>query len=121
MTIQQELKNIPRLPGVYQFFDEHGKILYIGKSVNLQSRVKSYFIKNASLNFAKKKMIAQVKHIETIITNTSRECLILESNLIKKYKPKYNVLLKDDKNHIYIKITNEIVPKVIKTRQKTKS
>jgi len=121
MSLTNQIKNIPKLPGVYQFFDVHGKILYIGKSINLHARVKSYFVKNASLNFAKKKMVAQVDHIETIVTNTSRECLILESNLIKKHKPKYNVLLKDDKNHIYIKITDEIVPKVIKTRQKTSS
>jgi len=121
MSLEQDLKNIPKLPGVYQFFDRKWTILYIGKSVNLQSRVKSYFVKNASLNFAKKKMIAQIVHIETIVTSTPRECLILENTLIKKHQPKYNVLLKDDKNHIYICITKEIVPRVIKTRQKNKS
>jgi len=110
------LKNIPQEPGIYQFFDDAGKIIYIGKSVNLKSRVGSYFNGNTKLNFAKKKMVKKVHNIKTIITNNGTESLILETTLIKKHKPRYNILMKDDKNHIYIKITSDTYPKVIKTR-----
>lgn len=114
------LKTIPKLPWVYQFFDAKGVLLYIWKSVNLHSRVGSYFNGKSKLNFAKKKMVWEIETIKTLVTNTPRECLILETSLIKKHKPKYNILMKDDKNHTYIKITNEFFPKVIKTRIKSK-
>jgi len=119
-NLENILKNIPKLPWVYQFFDKNWKIIYIWKSVKLHSRVNSYFNWNWKLNFAKKKMVTQVFNIETVVTNTEIESLLLETNLIKKHKPKYNILMKDDKNHTYIKITNEIFPKVIKTRKKIK-
>lgn len=120
-ALKPVLKAIPKLPWVYQFFDVSWKIIYIGKSVNLHSRVNSYFNGTSKLNFAKKKMVSEIKNIETIVTNNAKECLILETSLIKKHKPKYNILMKDDKNHTYIKITDEMFPKIIKTRIKTKS
>lgn len=119
--IQDLLKNIPKLPWVYQFFDEGWKIIYIWKSVKLHSRVNSYFNWTWKLNFAKKKMVDQICDIQTVVTNTAIESLLLETNLIKKHKPKYNILMKDDKNHTYIKITDEVFPKIIKSRIKTKS
>lgn len=114
-------KNIPKSPGVYQFFDKTGKIIYIGKSVNLFSRVNSYFNGKSTLNFAKQKMVEQINDIKTIITKNETESLILETNLIKSHHPKYNILMKDDKNYLYIKITSEEFPKITKTRIKTKS
>lgn len=120
-NLSEILKNIPKLPWVYQYFNKSWKIIYIGKSVNLHSRVNSYFNWIGKLNFAKKKMVNEIEKIETIITNTAIESLLLETTLIKKHKPKYNILMKDDKNHTYIKITDEIFPKIIKTRIKTKS
>lgn len=119
--LRPALKVIPKLPWVYQFFDISWKIIYIWKSVNLHSRVNSYFNGLSKLNFAKKKMVWEIIQVETIVTNNAKECLILETSLIKKHKPKYNILMKDDKNHTYIKITDELFPKVIKTRIKTKS
>jgi len=86
--------------------------------VRLSSRVKSYFLKNASLNFGKKKMVSEIAKIEIIVTNTAVEGLLLETNLIKKHKPKYNILMKDDKSHTYLKLTDEIFPKLIRTRSK---
>ena len=105
------LKNIPHLPWVYRYFNDLGKIIYIGKSGNLYSRVNSYFNGIQTLNFAKQKMVWEIANIEIIITNTAIESLLLETTLIKKEKPKYNILMKDDKNHTYIKITDEIFPK----------
>ncbi len=114
------LKKIPKQPWIYQFFDKDWKIIYIWKSVNLKSRVNSYFNGNSKLNFAKQKMVEKIVDIKTIITNNETESLILETNLIKENLPKYNILMKDWKNHIYIKITDEEFPKIIKTRFKTK-
>ena len=121
MSIESILKSLPRSPWVYQFFDDEWNIIYIGKSINLKSRVNSYFNGKWKLNFAKQKMVKQISDIKYIITTNETESLILETNLIKEYSPKYNVLMKDGKNHVYIKITNELVPKIIKTRIKWKT
>jgi len=120
-NLENILKNIPKLPGVYQYFDANKKLIYIGKSVSLHSRVNSYFNGKSKLNFAKKKMVSEISDIQIIVTNTAIESLLLETSLIKKHKPKYNILMKDDKNHTYIKITQALFPKVIKTRIKNKS
>ena len=117
--IKNLLKRIPKFSWIYQYFDKNWKIIYIGKSVNLFSRVNSYFNWKSKLNFAKQKMVEQIVNIETIITNNETESLILETNLIKEHLPKYNILMKDWKNHIYIKITSWDFPRIIKTRLKT--
>jgi excinuclease ABC subunit C len=78
--------------------------------------VHSYFNGKSKLNFAKKKMVTQIENIETIIVENETESLLLETSLIKEYKPKYNILMKDDKNHMYIKITGDFYPKIVKTR-----
>lgn len=115
-NINHILSSLPHSPGVYQFFNAAGEIIYVGKSKNLKSRVNSYFNAEQKLNFAKKKMISYIVDIRYIVTNNETESLILENDLVKKYSPKYNVLLKDDKNFLYIKITKEKYPKIIKTR-----
>ncbi len=117
-SIEIIIKHIPKSPWVYQFLNENWKIIYIWKSINLFSRVNSYFNWKGKLNFAKKKMVSEIKNIETIVVNNEKESLILETTFIKKHKPKYNILMKDDKNHLYISITNEEIPKIIKTRIK---
>lgn len=116
-----DLKNIPKSPGIYQYFNKTGDIIYIWKSVNLFSRVNSYFNGTSKLNFAKQKMVKQIHDIKTIVVENETESLILETNLIKKHLPKYNILMKDGKNHLYIKITQSDYPKLTKTRIKTKS
>lgn len=110
------LSSLPHSPGVYQFFNASGKLIYVWKSKNLKSRVNSYFNAKQKLNFAKKKMVWYIKDIQYIVTNNETESLILENDLIKKYQPKYNILLKDDKNFLYIKITKEKFPKIVRTR-----
>jgi len=117
-TIKKILKNIPKDHWIYIYKDKNSKIIYIWKSVNLKSRVNSYFNGTSKLNFAKQKMVKQIDDIEVIITNNETESLILETNLIKENLPKYNILMKDWKNHNYIKITPEDFPKVIRTRIK---
>ena len=118
--LKKILQNLPKTAGIYQFFNSEWKIIYIWKSVNLKSRVNSYFNWKAKLNFAKKQMVEKIADIKYILVENETESLILETNLIKKHLPKYNILMKDWKNHIYIKITNEDFPKIIKTRKKTK-
>lgn len=113
-------RHLPVCPGVYLMKGQDGSIIYIGKSNNLRARVKSYFMAGATLNFAKKKMVQLVEKIDYIETKSDVEALILETNLIKKNQPKYNVLMKDGKNLSYIKITEDEIPCLIRTRFRTK-
>ncbi len=114
--LQNSISSLPQSPWVYKFLNSQRDILYIGKSKNLKARVSSYFVDGKNLNFAKKKMIEHITQIEYIITHNETESLILENTLIKEIQPKYNVLLKDDKNFLYIKITKDEFPKIIKSR-----
>ncbi|MBK8945716.1 MAG: excinuclease ABC subunit C [Ignavibacteriae bacterium] len=114
-----ELKNkisaIPSLPGVYQFFNSEGKIIYIGKAINLRSRVQSYF--RSKVDSPKTQaLVSKVENFDIIATENEIEALVLENNLIKKHKPRYNVNLKDDKSYPYIKVTKEPFPQVYPTR-----
>lgn len=116
--IQEELKKLPEKPGVYIMRDENQNIIYIGKAVVLKNRVRQYF--QSSNNMAPKvqAMVARIKEFEYIVTHSELEALILECNLIKKHKPKFNILLKDDKHYPYIKVTmNEDYPRVLMTRR----
>jgi excinuclease ABC subunit C len=115
-TLKNILSSLPHSPGIYQFFDAKKNIIYIGKSKNLKSRVNSYFSGKQKLGFAKQQMIEKIRDIQYILTNTETESLILENDLIKQYQPKYNILLKDGKNFLYIKITKESYPKILRTR-----
>src|SRR3989339_466664 len=114
--------NIPTTPGSYQFYNSHGKIIYIGKAANLKSRVLSYWQKAANHTPAKNKMLKEIKKIKWITVDSEIEALLLESNLVKKYQPYYNVLLRDDKRFAYIKISLEDkIPGVFLTRTVDKS
>lgn len=108
--------NIPASPGCYKYFDQSGEILYIGKAADLSKRVLSYWRKSANHTGAKKAMLTKISRIEWIKVGSEIEALLLESNLIKKYQPPYNIVLRDDKRHIYIKITSDQWPRVIATR-----
>jgi excinuclease ABC subunit C len=109
--------NIPATPGSYQFYDESGKIIYIGKAANLRSRVFSYWRESANHTPAKYSMLKKIKEIKWIETDSEIEALLLEANLIKKYQPEYNVSLRDDKRFVYIKIsTEEKYPRIFMTR-----
>ena len=114
--VRQTLAILPELSGSYQFFDENGEIIYVGKAKNLKKRVHSYFNKHHD-SPKLRIMVPQIRKIQFIITDTEVEALILESHLIKKHKPKYNVLLKDDKKFPYFVITDEEYPRIIVTRK----
>ncbi len=109
-------KKIPTTPGCYIFRGEDEEILYVGKAKNLRNRVKSYFQKNKK-SPKTTALIKKITHIETRIMTNEMEALILENNLIKKYQPRYNVLLRDDKNFLYLRITNENFPRIEITRR----
>ena len=107
---------MPSLPGVYQFFDSSNKIIYIGKAKNLKKRVVSYFQKN--LNSQKtKNLVNNIFEIKHVVVSSESDALLLENSLIKKYQPKYNILLRDDKTYPWIVIKNEAFPRVITTRK----
>ncbi|MEW9077280.1 excinuclease ABC subunit UvrC [Terrisporobacter glycolicus] len=116
--IQEQLKKLPAEPGVYLMKDENDKIIYVGKAVSLKNRVRQYFQSSKNHSSKVKSMVKNIKSFEYIITDSELEALILECNLIKKYRPKYNVLLRDDKTYPYIKVTvNEDFPRVLKVRR----
>ncbi len=116
-SLQEKLDNLPTSSGVYQFKNNEGKILYIGKAVNLRNRVRQYFHESRRLEPRIAMMISKVSDVELITTDSEVEALILEANLIKLHKPRYNVNLKDDKSYPYIVITNEPYPRVFVTRR----
>lgn len=116
--LEEELKNLPGEPGVYLMHDASDTIIYVGKAKILKNRVRQYFRKNSNHTPKVLAMVANVAYFEYIVTDSETEALALECNLIKKYRPKYNILLKDDKHYPYIKVTiNEDYPRVLKVRR----
>ncbi|WP_016776815.1 excinuclease ABC subunit UvrC [Anaerophaga thermohalophila] len=114
--LKELIKVLPDDPGVYQYFDDSGKIIYVGKAKNLRKRVSSYFQKVPD-NAKTRILVRKINDIRHIVVNTEEDALLLENNLIKKYQPRYNVLLKDDKSFPWIVIKKEPFPKVFSTRQ----
>ncbi|MEP0821229.1 MAG: excinuclease ABC subunit C [Ignavibacterium sp.] len=115
-SLKDKLQALPAQPGVYKFKDSAGKILYVGKAQNLRSRVRQYF-SSRQHEPRLEKLVSRIADVELMVTDSEVEALILEANLIKSHKPRYNVLLKDDKSYPYIVITNEPFPRVFVTRR----
>ncbi len=116
--LEEELKNLPEEPGVYIMHSEDGTVIYVGKAKILKNRVRQYFRKNSNHTPKVLAMVSNIAYFEYIVTDSETEALALECNLIKKYRPKYNILLKDDKHYPYIKVTiNEPYPQVMKVRK----
>ncbi len=114
--LELQIKTLPNEPGVYQYFDKEDVIIYVGKAKNLKKRVASYFNKNHE-NGKTRVLVTKIVRIKHIVVNTETDALLLENNLIKKYKPRYNVLLKDDKSYPWICIKKERFPRVFMTRR----
>ncbi|SHG46523.1 excinuclease ABC subunit UvrC [Dysgonomonas macrotermitis] len=110
------IQNIPEKPGCYQYFDDKGTIIYVGKAKNLKKRVSSYFTKTHQDSPKTRILVSKIRDIKYIVVDTEEDTLLLENNLIKEYQPRYNVLLKDDKTYASIVIRNEFFPRVYQTR-----
>ena len=111
-----QLKTIPESAGVYQYYDKEGAIIYVGKAKNLKKRVSSYFTKTHDSGKTRV-LVKRIADIKFIVVETETDALLLENNLIKKHKPRYNVLLKDDKSYPWICIKKERFPRVFPTRR----
>ena len=105
--LTQKLADLPDRPGVYRFLSKGGKVIYVGKAKNLKSRVRSYFRASADLDARKSSMVAETADLETIVVDSDFEAFLLENHLIKKEKPRYNIVLRDDKNYPYLKLTTK--------------
>ncbi|WP_367327660.1 excinuclease ABC subunit UvrC [Lentimicrobium sp.] len=119
-SISKILKTLPSNPGVYQYFDKEGRIIYIGKAKNLKKRVMSYFNKDASLTGKIRVLVSKIADIRWIVVDSEYDALLLENNLIKEYQPRYNIMLKDDKTYPWICIKKEPFPRVFPTRNLVK-
>ena len=119
--IQEELKKLPAKPGVYIMHDDKDAIIYVGKAISLKNRVRQYFQSSRNLGIKKEQMVQQIARFEYIITDSELEALVLECNLIKEHRPKYNTMLKDDKSYPFIKVTvSEEYPRVLFARRMKK-
>lgn len=116
-NIEEELKKLPASPGVYIMHDRHDEIIYVGKAISLKNRVRQYFQESRSKTAKIEKMVSRIARFEYIITDSELEALVLECNLIKEHRPRYNTMLKDDKTYPYIKVTmDEAFPRVLFSR-----
>ncbi|KUG06212.1 excinuclease ABC subunit UvrC [Solirubrum puertoriconensis] len=115
--LQEQIRHLPHRPGVYKYFDAEGRIIYVGKAVDLRKRVSSYFTKQDH-NKKTQQLVKNIERIEFTIVDSESDAFLLENNLIKQHQPKYNILLKDGKTYPYLCITNERFPRVLPTRNK---
>ena len=112
-----QINLLPNEPGVYKYYDEDRRLIYVGKAKSLKKRVSSYFTKQTGVDRKTQKLVSEIRYIEFTIVNTEFEALLLENTLIKENQPKYNILLRDDKSYPYICVTNERFPKIIAIRR----
>ncbi|AYA38211.1 excinuclease ABC subunit UvrC [Hymenobacter oligotrophus] len=115
--LQEQIRHLPHRPGIYKYFDAEGRIIYVGKAVDLRKRVSSYFTKQDH-NKKTQQLVKNIERIEFTIVDSESDAFLLENNLIKQHQPKYNILLKDGKTYPYLCITNERFPRVLPTRNK---
>src|SRR5436305_5973864 len=117
MELRDKAAQLPLNPGVYLYKDAGGKIIYVGKAKLLRARVRSYFNEDRLADVKTDSLISEARDLDYILVDNEKEALALENNLIKQYKPRFNVLLRDDKTYPYIKLTNEAYPRVYVTRR----
>src|SRR5713101_6014169 len=117
MDIRDKVAQLPINPGVYLYKDSQGKVIYVGKAKSLRSRVRSYFSEDRLADAKTDTLIAEARDIDYILVDNEKEALALENNLIKQWKPRFNILLRDDKTYPYVKLTSEKYPRVYVTRR----
>src|SRR5437764_8302305 len=117
MELRDKVAQLPLVPGVYLYKDAHDTVIYVGKAKNLRARVRSYFNEDRLTDVKTGTLISEARDVHFIQVDNEKEALALENNLIKQYKPRFNILLRDDKTYPYIKVTNEKYPRVYVTRR----
>src|SRR5712664_1814506 len=117
MDLREKAAQLPLLPGVYLYKDAHGDVIYVGKAKNLRARVRNYFSDDRLADIKTGTLIAEARDLEYILVDNEKEALALENNFIKQWKPRFNILLRDDKTYPYIKLTSEKYPRVYVTRR----
>ena len=117
MDIREQIKSLPHSPGVYRYYDASGKVIYVGKAKDLFKRVHQYFVAPERLNTKTRVLVSKIADLQYSVVDSEADALLLENNLIKQYKPKYNILLKDSKTYPWICISNEPFPRVYLTRK----
>src|SRR5208283_2178357 len=117
MDLREKAAQLPLTPGVYLYKDAAGQVIYVGKAKILRNRVRSYFSEDKLADIKTGTLIAEARDIDNIVVDNEKEALALENNLIKQYKPRFNILLRDDKTYPYIKLTSEKYPRVYVTRR----
>src|SRR6185369_17174269 len=117
MDLIEKIRTLPTSPGVYLYKDPEGEVIYVGKAVNLRSRGRSYLLEASQANAKTGSLMREAVDVDYIVVENTHEALALENNLIKRYKPRFNILLRDDKTYPYIKLTDEVYPRVYVTRR----
>ena len=117
MKLKDKIKLLPHSPGVYRYYDSEGTVIYVGKAKDLQKRVAQYFVPPERLNVKTRLLVSKIADVKYSVVDTEEDALLLENNLIKQYKPHYNILLKDSKTYPWICVTNEPYPRVFLTRR----
>ena len=121
MTVKEKIALFPHSPGVYRYYDSEGKVIYVGKAKDLHKRVAQYFVPQERLNAKTRALVAKIADAQYSVVDSEADALLLENNLIKQYKPKYNILLKDSKTYPWVCVTGDEFPKVFITRRVDKS
>src|SRR5947207_9639236 len=117
MDIREKVAQLPTQPGVYLYKDSAGKVIYVGKAKSLRARVRTYFSDDHLDDIKTDTLLAEARDVDYILVDNEKEALALENNLIKQWKPRFNILLRDDKTYPYIKLTSEKYPRVYVTRR----
>ena len=117
LSVREKISLFPHSPGVYRYYDSSGKVIYVGKAKDLHKRVAQYFVPPERLNVKTRLLVSKIADAQFSVVNSEADALLLENNLIKQYKPHYNILLKDSKTYPWIVITNDLFPKIYLTRR----
>ncbi len=118
MTLEEKIDQVPERPGVYLYKDAKAQVIYIGKAASLRSRVRSYFQESRARDPKTDALVGQIRDVDYIVTGNELEALILESNLVKKHRPRYNIILRDDKHYPFLRLTaNEDFPRLVVARR----
>ncbi|MBO6220434.1 MAG: GIY-YIG nuclease family protein, partial [Bacteroidales bacterium] len=121
LTVREKISLFPHSPGVYRYYDSSGKVIYVGKAKDLHKRVAQYFVPPERLNVKTRILVSKIADAKYSVVDTEADALLLENNLIKQYKPRYNILLKDSKTYPWICVTSEPFPRVYLTRRVEKN